>query len=33
MVDFYVMQIRMGLMTLAEVPAEWREQVRRALYG
>ena len=31
MVNFYVKRIRKGLMTLDEVPARWREQVREAL--
>lgn len=31
MVKIYVERIRAGKMTLAEVPARWREQVRKAL--
>lgn len=33
MVKFYVMRIRMGKMTLEEVPERWREAVRQALEG
>lgn len=33
MVKFYVMRIKMGKMTLEEVPARWRELVREALEG
>lgn len=31
MVNLYVKRIKAGLMTLDEVPARWREEVRRAL--
>jgi len=31
MVNLYVKRIRAGLMTLEEVPARWREEVRAAL--
>jgi len=31
MVNLYVKRIRAGLMTLEEVPARWREEVRQAL--
>lgn len=29
MVEFYVMQIRLGKITLEDVPGRWREEVRR----
>lgn len=28
---YYVMRIQQGKMTLAEVPARWRDEVREAL--
>lgn len=31
MVEFYVLRIKMGRMTLEEVPKRWREQVRLRL--
>lgn len=31
MVALYVKRIKAGLMTLDEVPAKWREDVRKAL--
>jgi hypothetical protein len=31
MVNLYVKRIKAGLMTLDEVPARWREEVRKAL--
>lgn len=31
MVNLYVKRIKEGLMTLEEVPARWREEVRQAL--
>lgn len=31
MVKFYVLRIRMGKMTIEEVPAKWREKVQAAL--
>lgn len=30
-VKFYVLQIKMKKMTLDDVPAKWREQVRKEL--
>lgn len=31
MVKFYVTQIKLGKITLADVPEKWREQVKMAL--
>lgn len=31
MVNFYVKKIKAGKMTVDEVPAKWREEVRKAL--
>ena len=31
MVKFYVTQIKLGKITLADVPVKWREQVAEAL--
>lgn len=31
MVQLYVKRIRAGLMTIDDVPARWREEVRKAL--
>ena len=31
MVKFYVTQIKLGKITLAEVPVKWREAVEQAL--
>jgi len=31
MVDWYVKRIRKGKMTIDEVPAKWREEVRKKL--
>lgn len=31
MVKFYVVQIRMGKMSLEDVPEKWREKVKQAL--
>ena len=31
MVEFYVMRIKAGKMTLEQVPQRWREAVREAL--
>lgn len=31
MVKFYVLRIKMGKMTIEEVPTKWREKVRAAL--
>lgn len=31
MVKFYVLQIKLGKITLADVPVKWREQVESAL--
>ena len=33
MVRFYVTQIRLGKMTLEQVPDKWREAVRKELEG
>lgn len=33
MVKLYVKKIKAGLMTIDEVPARWREAVRKALQG
>lgn len=33
MVKLYVKKIKAGLMTIDEVPARWREAVRKALDG
>lgn len=33
MVKFYVLRIKMGKMTLEDVPERWREAVRQALEG
>lgn len=32
-VELYVRKIRAGEMTIDDVPARWREQVRKALEG
>ena len=31
MVKFYVLQIRLGKITIDDVPTKWREEVRKAL--
>lgn len=31
MVKFYVLQIKLGKITIDDVPAKWREEVRNAL--
>lgn len=31
MIKFYVIQIKLGRITLADVPAKWREAVKEAL--
>lgn len=31
MVRFYVLQIRLGKITIDDVPERWREEVRKAL--
>lgn len=31
MVKFYVLQIKLGKITLEDVPVKWREQVKKAL--
>lgn len=31
MVKFYVLQIKLGKITIADVPDKWREQVAEAL--
>ena len=31
MVQFYVLRIQQGLMTIDQVPERWREDVRKAL--
>ena len=31
MIKFYVMQIRLGKITLEDVPIKWREAVREAM--
>lgn len=33
MVRFYVTQIRLGKMTLEQVPVKWREAVKKELEG
>lgn len=33
MVQFYILQIKMGRMTLEEVPKHWREEVKKELEG
>lgn len=33
MVKFYVTQIKLGKITLADVPAKWRSQVEALLKG
>ena len=33
MIEFYVTQIRLGKMTLSDVPLKWRKSVENALHG
>ena len=33
MIEFYVNQINMGILTIEQVPEIWREKVRKALRG
>lgn len=33
MVQFYILQIKMGRMTLEDVPEHWRAEVKKELEG
>lgn len=33
MVQFYILQIKMGRMTLEDVPERWRAEVKKELEG
>lgn len=31
MIQFYIMQIKLGKLTIEDVPEKWREEVRRLI--